>query len=85
RDIHTPVLLERCAELLAPALQRDGAVFVDATLGMGGHSEAFLERFPGTRLIGRDRDTDALRIAGERLARFAGRTTFVHTVYDGIA
>lgn len=85
RDIHTPVLLERCAELLGPALQREGAVFVDATLGMGGHSEAFLERFPGTRLIGLDRDTDALRIAGERLARFEGRTTFVHTVYDGIA
>lgn len=78
RDIHTPVLLERCAELLAPALQREGAVFVDATLGMGGHSEAFLERFPTARLIGLDRDTDALRIAGERLARFTGRTTFVH-------
>nr|BFF11117.1 hypothetical protein GCM10025699_24200 [Microbacterium flavescens] len=64
RDIHTPVLLDRCAELLAPALQREGAVFVDATLGMGGHSEAFLERFPGIRLVGLDRDTDALRIAG---------------------
>src|SRR5918993_3451601 len=85
RDIHTPVLLERCVELLAPALQRDGAVFVDATLGMGGHSEAFLERFPGLRLIGLDRDTDALRIAGERLARFGDRVTLVHTVYDGIA
>jgi 16S rRNA (cytosine1402-N4)-methyltransferase len=85
RDIHTPVLLDRCAELLAPALQRDGAVFVDATLGMGGHSEAFLERFPGIRLIGLDRDTDALRIAGQRLARFGDRVTFVHTVYDGIA
>lgn len=85
RDIHTPVLLERCAELLGPALQREGSVFVDATLGMGGHSEAFLERFPTTRLIGLDRDTDALRIAGERLVRFADRTTFVHTVYDGIA
>ncbi len=85
RDIHTPVLLDRCAELLGPALQRDGAVFVDATLGMGGHSEAFLERFPGIRLVGLDRDTDALRIAGERLARFGDRVTLVHTVYDGIA
>ncbi|MFB8385983.1 16S rRNA (cytosine(1402)-N(4))-methyltransferase RsmH [Microbacterium sp. NPDC055910] len=85
RDIHTPVLLERCVELLAPALDRDGAVFVDATLGMGGHSEAFLERFPGLRLVGLDRDTDALRIAGERLARFGDRVTLVHTVYDGIA
>nr|WP_159499706.1 16S rRNA (cytosine(1402)-N(4))-methyltransferase RsmH [Microbacterium sp. 18062] len=85
RDIHTPVLLERTIELLAPALDAPGAVLVDATLGMGGHSEAFLERFPGLHLIGLDRDTDALGIAGERLARFAGRTTLVHSVYDGIA
>ncbi len=84
-DIHTPVLLDRCVELLAPALQRDGAVVVDATEGMGGHSEALLERFPQVRLIGLDRDTDALRIAGERLARFGDRVTLVHTVYDDIA
>jgi 16S rRNA (cytosine1402-N4)-methyltransferase len=84
RDIHTPVMLERCVELLAPALQQDGAVLVDATLGMGGHSEALLERFPGIRLIGLDRDTDALRIAGERLARFRDRITLVHAVYDEI-
>ena len=69
RDIHTPVLLDRCVELLAPALGRDGAVFVDATEGMGGHSEAILERFPGARLIGLDRDTDALRIAAARRGR----------------
>ena len=84
RDIHTPVLLERCIELLAPALAHDGAVLVDATLGMGGHSEAFLERFPHIRLIGLDRDTDALRIAGERLAPFGDRVTLVHSVYDEI-
>ncbi len=84
-DIHTPVLLERCVELLAPALTRPGAVLVDATEGMGGHSEALLERFPDVHLIGLDRDTDALRIAGERLARFGDRVTLVHTVYDGIA
>jgi len=85
RDIHTPVLLDRCVELLAPALEREGAVLVDATEGMGGHSEALLERFPDVHLIGLDRDTDALRIAGERLARFGDRVTLVHTVYDGIA
>ncbi|MFK0400748.1 16S rRNA (cytosine(1402)-N(4))-methyltransferase RsmH [Microbacterium sp. NPDC090225] len=84
RDIHTPVLLERCVELLAPALQADGAVLVDATLGMGGHAEAFLERFGNIRLIGLDRDTDALRIAGQRLERFADRISLVHTVYDEI-
>ncbi|WP_405372653.1 MULTISPECIES: 16S rRNA (cytosine(1402)-N(4))-methyltransferase RsmH [unclassified Microbacterium] len=83
-DIHTPVLLDRCVELLAPALQRDDAVVVDATEGMGGHSEALLERFPNVSLIGLDRDTDALRIAGERLARFGDRVSLVHTVYDGI-
>lgn len=84
-DIHTPVMLERCVELLAPALAQPGAVLVDATEGMGGHSEALLERFPDIRLIGLDRDTDALRIAGERLTRFGDRVTLVHTVYDGIA
>lgn len=84
-DIHTPVLLDRCVELLAPALQHDGAVLVDATEGMGGHSEALLERFAHIRLLGLDRDTDALRIAGERLARFGDRATLIHTVNDGIA
>ncbi|GAA2916207.1 16S rRNA (cytosine1402-N4)-methyltransferase [Microbacterium keratanolyticum] len=83
-DIHIPVMLDRCVELLAPALQHDGAVLVDATLGMGGHSEALLTRFPNIRLVGLDRDTDALRIAGERLARFGDRVTLVHTVYDAI-
>jgi 16S rRNA (cytosine1402-N4)-methyltransferase len=84
RDIHTPVLLDRCVELLAPALAEPGAVLVDATLGMGGHSEAFLELFADIRLVALDRDRDALRIAGERLAPYADRVTFVHTVYDGI-
>jgi 16S rRNA (cytosine1402-N4)-methyltransferase len=83
-DIHTPVLLERCLELLAPALQGESAVLVDATLGMAGHSEAFLDALPGLRLVGLDRDPDALAIAGERLARFGDRVHLVHTVYDGI-
>ena len=83
-QIHTPVLLERCIELLGPALQKPGAVFVDATLGMGGHSAGILERFPEATLIGLDRDPDALSIAGERLARFGDRVHLVHTVYDGI-
>ncbi|MGJ4843981.1 MULTISPECIES: 16S rRNA (cytosine(1402)-N(4))-methyltransferase RsmH [unclassified Leifsonia] len=83
-QIHTPVLLERCIELLAPALEKPGAVFVDATLGMGGHSAGILERFPDVTLVGLDRDPDALAIAGERLARFGDRIHLVHTVYDGI-
>ena len=83
-EIHTPVLLERCVELLAPALEAPGAVLVDATLGMGGHTEAFLERFPNLTVVGLDRDTDALAIARERLERFGDRVHLVHTVYDGI-
>ncbi|RXZ68387.1 16S rRNA (cytosine(1402)-N(4))-methyltransferase RsmH [Agromyces albus] len=83
--IHTPVMLDRTVELLAPALDREGAVLVDATLGMGGHTRAFLERFPNLTVIGLDRDPDALEIARERLAAFGDRMRFVHTVYDGIA
>ncbi|MFF2495799.1 16S rRNA (cytosine(1402)-N(4))-methyltransferase RsmH [Agromyces sp. NPDC058064] len=83
--IHTPVMLERTLELLAPALEQRGAVMVDATLGMGGHTAAFLERFPELTVIGLDRDTDALGIARERLAKYGDRARFVHTVYDGIA
>ena len=78
---HVPVLLERCVALLAPALTEDGAVVVDCTLGMGGHAEALL-RSTGARLIGVDRDPEALRRSGERLAPYAGRTTLVHAVYD---
>ena len=81
---HVPVLLERCVALLAPALQRPGAVVVDATLGMGGHSEQLLLRFPDIRLIGLDRDPEALALSGGRLAPFSDRITLVHTVYDGL-
>jgi len=84
-DIHIPVMLDRCVELLSPAIGAPGAILVDATLGMGGHAEAFLERFPELTLVGLDRDTDALTIAGERLAPFRDRVHLVHTVYDEIA
>jgi 16S rRNA (cytosine1402-N4)-methyltransferase len=86
---HVPVLLQRCVELLVPALTRrhpdgSGAVLVDATVGAGGHAERFLTELPGLRLIGLDRDPGALDIARTRLARFADRVTLVHTGYDGI-
>jgi 16S rRNA (cytosine1402-N4)-methyltransferase len=55
---------------------------VDATVGMGGHSEYVLEHCPNARLVGIDRDRDALTLAGERLARFGERFTPVHAVYD---
>jgi 16S rRNA (cytosine1402-N4)-methyltransferase len=83
-ELHAPVTLERCIELLGPAIAKPGAVLVDGTLGLGGHSEAFLERFPELTLVGIDRDTNALRLAGERLARFADRIHLVHAVYDEI-
>ncbi|GAB2634080.1 16S rRNA (cytosine(1402)-N(4))-methyltransferase RsmH [Streptomyces capparidis] len=79
---HVPVMLDRCLDLLAPALAAPGAVVVDATLGLGGHSEALLTRFPGARLVALDRDTDALGLAGRRLAPFGERATLVHAVYD---
>ncbi len=79
---HVPVLLERCVGLLAPALTEPGAVVVDCTLGMGGHAEALLRAAPECRLVGLDRDPEALRRSGDRLAPFAGRTTLVHAVYD---
>jgi 16S rRNA (cytosine1402-N4)-methyltransferase len=86
---HIPVLLDRCVELLTPALTRqhadgEGAVLIDATLGAGGHAERFLTELPGLRLIGLDRDPDALWIAGERLAQFGDRVMLVRTRYDGI-
>jgi 16S rRNA (cytosine1402-N4)-methyltransferase len=86
---HLPVLIDRCVELLTPALTRqhadgDGAVLIDATLGAGGHAERFLTELPGLRLIGLDRDPDALWIAGERLAQFGDRVVLVRTRYDGI-
>lgn len=82
---HIPVMLTRVAELLAPALGADNAVYVDATLGLGGHAEHFLRAYPQLRLIGLDRDPHALQLAAARLAPFADRITLVHTRYDGFA
>ena len=79
---HVPVMRGRILELLAPALQEPGSVMVDATVGMGGHSELVLEQCPGARVVGIDRDREALSLAGERLARFGDRFTPVHAVFD---
>ena len=79
---HDPVLLDRVVALLAPALDREGAVLVDATLGLGGHTEAVLTRCSLARVVGIDRDPEALRRAGERLAPYGDRFTGVHAVYD---
>ncbi len=84
RERHVPVLRETCIDLLRPALLAPGSVVVDATLGMGGHSEALLQELPDVTVIGIDRDRDALRLAGARLADFGERFIGVHAVYDEI-
>jgi 16S rRNA (cytosine1402-N4)-methyltransferase len=67
---HRPVMLDRCMELLRP---RPGGVYLDATLGLGGHAERLLrDSDPGGRVIGLDRDPAALELARERLAPLAG-------------
>ncbi len=81
---HVPVMLDRIIDLLAPALRHPDAVLVDCTLGLAGHSAALLEACPRARLIGIDRDAEALAIAGQRLDRFADRVTLVQAVYDEI-
>ena len=85
REIHVPVLLRRVLELLAPALADRDAVCVDATLGLGGHAEALLSAYPRLTLVGLDRDPEALRRAGERLAPHTDRVSLVHTVSSEIA
>ena len=75
-------MLDRCLELLRPGLQGESPVVVDATLGLGGHTEALLNTFPNLRVIGLDRDPIALELATERLAGFGARPTPVLAVYD---
>ncbi|SHI38807.1 16S rRNA (cytosine1402-N4)-methyltransferase [Tessaracoccus bendigoensis DSM 12906] len=81
-DVHDPVMLDRIVELLRPALSRPGAIFVDATLGLAGHSIAILKACPEARLIGIDRDPDAHRVAEQRLGPLMERARLVHAVYD---
>lgn len=72
---HEPVLLNEVLEALEP--NRPDGTLVDATLGLGGHSEALLERYPNVRLIGIDRDPQALEKSKERLGRFGDRVSLV--------
>jgi 16S rRNA (cytosine1402-N4)-methyltransferase len=86
---HIPVLLDRVLDLLAPAVSlapaQSSPVIVDATLGLGGHSEAMLERFANLVVIGVDRDPDAIGRSADRLARFGERVVLVNAVYDQIS
>jgi 16S rRNA (cytosine1402-N4)-methyltransferase len=85
---HVPVMRDRVVDLLVPALTPrspgSAPVVVDATLGLGGHSEALLERVPGLRLVGIDRDQEALRRSADRLATYGDRVHLVHAVYDQV-
>lgn len=82
---HIPVLLDECLEMLAPALQRPGAIYVDGTLGLAGHARAVLEAHPNASLIGIDRDPYARELAAEVLAPFGDRVTIVAGVFDELS
>ena len=82
--IHQPVLLRDCVDLVAPALAKPGSIAVDCTLGLAGHSTAFLKASPNARLIGIDRDAEALALATKRMEMegLTDRFTPVHAAFD---
>jgi 16S rRNA (cytosine1402-N4)-methyltransferase len=77
---HFPVMVDEVIALLRP---EGGGIFVDCTVGLGGHAEALVRR-GATRLVGIDRDRDAVAEAGRRLAPFADRITLVHADYRAL-
>lgn len=79
---HEPVLLEPVLEYLEP--NRPDGVLVDATVGLGGHAEALLERHPDIRLVAIDRDAEALARSRERLSRFGDRVTFARGRHESL-
>ncbi len=80
--MHLPALVSEVCDAIAP---HSGGVYVDCTLGDGGHVEAILDRSgPNGIVIGIDRDADAISVASERLKEFSGRTVFVHGNYSDI-
>ena len=88
--IHLPVMMDRIVGLFAPAVSNEGAVLVDATLGLGGHTAALMSAYPQLRIVGIDRDKSAIEIASKNLSAQFGseavtaRVQFVHAVYDRI-
>lgn len=83
-ELHRPVMLERCLELLRPALLGNNPVVIDCTLGLGGHTEALLLENPTLRVIGIDRDPKAIELASKRLEQFGDRFIPAFGVYDEI-
>ncbi len=83
---HVSVMRNECIELLSPAISAHAnPVVIDATLGLGGHTEALLNKFPHLVVIGIDRDTQAIEIATERLSRFGQRFISHHSIFDRIS
>lgn len=78
-------MLDRCLELLRPGIVGNNPVVVDATLGLGGHTEALLIEHPNLTVIGFDRDPVALELASERLSRFGSRFHGSLATYDRFA
>lgn len=85
--IHQPVLLEDCVSLVSPAADVPGGVIVDCTLGLAGHATAFLKAAPQARLIGIDRDEEALALATRRMndEGLADRFIPVHAAFDELS
>lgn len=81
---HVPVMLDRCVELLAPVLNRPGAVVLDATVGLGGHAETLLKACPHVTVVGIDRDAAALAVARDRLASYGERFLPHWSTFDDI-
>ncbi len=79
---HTPVMLAEVVALFAPVPE---GVVVDATVGGGGHSQAILDAHPHLRVVGLDRDCDAVEEASRRLARFGDRAVVRHARFDHLA
>ncbi|MDB4018358.1 16S rRNA (cytosine(1402)-N(4))-methyltransferase RsmH [Aquiluna sp.] len=84
-ELHKPVMLQRCLQLLEPSITGHGSVVVDCTLGLGGHTEALLEEHPDLTVIGIDRDPVALGLASARLSHFDGRFVPAEATYDQIS
>lgn len=80
-NLHKSVLLKEAVELLN---LRNNEVFIDATLGLGGHTELILQTVENVRVIGIDQDLEAIRLAGERLEKFGDRVKIVHANFSEI-
>ena len=85
--IHQPVLLQECVNLVSPALNHEGAIVVDCTLGLAGHASAFLKAAPLATLVGIDRDSEALSLATARMRNEGLENRFIpaHAAFDEVS